>query len=649
MVDLSPPSDTFFGKPFIDVDEWREEPQRHRYVHGGFEDTDTRFSFYFPPAEDYGDRFIHLLGGGGGGTEHSARVPSGTWGAIDMAFAFGAYLVESNQGHTGNLRGLKGDRTVLLYRANREVALFARCVAEEMYGAEPAHGYLYGGSGGGMRTIQGLENTSGLYDGGVAYMIIPPHYTAVESIRLNAARLLRHKVASIVDASDPGGSGNPFEGLDSREREALAAYYRAGWPRRGGELMMDAPVPDVPAIHGADRSFVDDFWSVPGYLGADGYLDGDLIEETVRVKRLVMPSEVGGRSEAARSHPATDEYPVGLVLEGGIADRMVMYERLTFTSGAAEGRRLYAQGVVDDVVLCPGVNPLEGVQPGDEVAVDNRLLLATCYLHRYSSDPREFLYPDNPSIDGVPVYPQRPHLPSPAYLSERPTGRFAGKLLLIQHEMDTLAPASAAVFYHQQVEATMGDAVDDRFRIWWVENAQHFPGSAVRKMTPAGTTRFVELMGQVEQGLAHLIEWVEGGTPPPSSTRYRWTRDSRLELPGAAGERAGIQPVVHARANGRIRADVAAGEPVRLEVTAEAPAGAGTIVAAEWDLDGSGTFARALEGVDGSSTVLRATFEHAFDAPGTYFPTVRVHTHRSGRPGAPVTVSNLGRVRVVVS
>jgi len=30
-----------------------------------------------------------------------------------------------------------------------------------------------------------------LYDGGVAYMAIPPHYTSVESIRLNAARLLK--------------------------------------------------------------------------------------------------------------------------------------------------------------------------------------------------------------------------------------------------------------------------------------------------------------------------------------------------------------------------------------------------------------------------------------------------------------------------
>ena len=28
--------DPRFGAPFIDVDEWRDQPVRHRYVHGCF-------------------------------------------------------------------------------------------------------------------------------------------------------------------------------------------------------------------------------------------------------------------------------------------------------------------------------------------------------------------------------------------------------------------------------------------------------------------------------------------------------------------------------------------------------------------------------------------------------------------------------------
>ena len=43
--------DPQFTTPFVDVDEWRDDPVRHRYVHGGFEGTDTKFSMYFPPEE----------------------------------------------------------------------------------------------------------------------------------------------------------------------------------------------------------------------------------------------------------------------------------------------------------------------------------------------------------------------------------------------------------------------------------------------------------------------------------------------------------------------------------------------------------------------------------------------------------------------
>src|SRR5215470_13721824 len=47
-----------FGKPFIDVDEWRDTPRRHRYIHGGFENSHLRFSGYFPPKELYKERFL---------------------------------------------------------------------------------------------------------------------------------------------------------------------------------------------------------------------------------------------------------------------------------------------------------------------------------------------------------------------------------------------------------------------------------------------------------------------------------------------------------------------------------------------------------------------------------------------------------------
>jgi hypothetical protein len=43
--------DPLLKEPYVDVDEWRSEPVRHRYVHGGFKGTEARFSIYFPPKE----------------------------------------------------------------------------------------------------------------------------------------------------------------------------------------------------------------------------------------------------------------------------------------------------------------------------------------------------------------------------------------------------------------------------------------------------------------------------------------------------------------------------------------------------------------------------------------------------------------------
>src|SRR3990170_6371493 len=86
-----------FGPAFIDIDEWRERPRLHRYVHGGFEGTHTRFSFYFPPKELYRGRFFQFLEGGSGG--HEMMLTTMKW-PFNVAFEdLGGYLVESNQGH----------------------------------------------------------------------------------------------------------------------------------------------------------------------------------------------------------------------------------------------------------------------------------------------------------------------------------------------------------------------------------------------------------------------------------------------------------------------------------------------------------------------------------------------------------------------
>lgn len=120
-----------FSRPYIDIDEWRDSPRRHRYVHGGFEDTHTRFSFYFPEAAQYEGRFLQYLEGGAGGHENLIELGydgTGMGWLFDLAFdELGCYLVESNQGHfTGEGLGVRDDGSdeapIHLYDASAESA-----------------------------------------------------------------------------------------------------------------------------------------------------------------------------------------------------------------------------------------------------------------------------------------------------------------------------------------------------------------------------------------------------------------------------------------------------------------------------------------------------------------------------------------------
>src|SRR5256885_10327054 len=108
--------DAFFGPAFVDVDEWRDDPVRHRYVHGGFEGTDTLFSVYLPPPERYAGRFLQMIQGGVGGDDSTLTGPMNMGGtSVDFAFDCGAYIVESNQGHRG--LDLSVDPSVMVWRA----------------------------------------------------------------------------------------------------------------------------------------------------------------------------------------------------------------------------------------------------------------------------------------------------------------------------------------------------------------------------------------------------------------------------------------------------------------------------------------------------------------------------------------------------
>jgi len=198
-----------------------------------------------------------------------------------------------------------------------------------------------------------------------------------------------------------------------------------------------------------------------------------------------------------------------------------------------------------------------------------------------------------------------------------------------------------ADWYRGAVSRTLGDGFEDRFAIWFVDNAHH-----ENPMTPLQRTHAVSYGPALKQALRDLAAWVERGERP-ADTRYSVV-DAQVLVPADAADRGGVQPVVTLTANGGDRAEVAAGEPVRLEGVIAPPPGSGKVIAAEWDLEGTGDFPVAAD-IGQPQEQLSVSATHAYARPGTYFAVLRGTVHRDGdTDAAHCRIQNLARVRVVV-
>ncbi len=663
--------ESMFDTPYVDVDEWRDEPVRHRYVHGGFEQTETRFAFHFPPAERYEGRFFHYAHPWSG-YEHTQLAGPMTLTGVDFAVASGAYLVESNGGRLTPTIGAD-DPTIHGYRAAAAAARYSRVMAAEMYGQHRPYGYCYGGSGGGWRSSSYIENGWDVWDGAVP-LVVPARLSVPNQVSAfaHAWRLLRGKTAGIVDALDPGGSGDIYAGLNADEREALAAVIRLGFSPRSFfdfEAISRSYVGSMWACFADwyvewDPGYFEDFWTVPGYLGADanGSIARARIRQTAKVTHTVMPEEAAKLglplTLTMRLEEQKEAPPVALQIDGLPTTPDLLGATLTVASGAAEGRTLYITDVVDGNIVLPGealthAHGLSGIAAGDEVLIDNSNHLAYQTLHRHQiyADPQDQAF----CVAGQPIYPQRRQL-----LCERVerrarganfTGRFPGKMIMVQCLMDEGAWPNNAIFYRRLVEGVWGPPVDEHYRLWFVDHAPHSWSRGLEvpdERRPAKATRVISYAGVIRQALRDVAAWVEQGVPPPASTEYDYVDGQVLVAPTAAA-RKGIQPVVSLTANGGVRAEVPAGEAVRFSAVAEVPANAGTIVAAEWDFEGRGDYPLVESNLDGTASRLTLTASHIFDEPGTYFPALRVSSQRDGDTATPYTrVPNLARVRVVV-
>lgn len=662
---------SLFKSPYVDIDEWRDQPARHRYVHGGFKDTETRFSFYFPHKEQYQGRFFQYITP----IPDSETISQGATGAEDkigFSLASGAYFIETNGGGSGISPDSVSlpDPTITAYRANAAAAMYSRVVAQEMYGGGRPYGYSFGGSGGAFRTIGGLENTEGVWDGAVPFVVgSPMAIPNVFSVRMHAMRILKDKFPLIIDALEPGGSGDMYGGLNEEERQALSEVTGMGFPPKSWFGYKTMGIHAFSALYlgmtMADPQYFVDFWTVPGYFGADHpeAFQHARIQTISTIKALITPAkahqmgmDIGklpdtarGTADAAWQYQEEKEFqpPIAFQLADWLPNVDFLGGDLIIRSGAAAGQKLYLTQIDGDVVILGAADPrvLAGIKPGDEVQVDNSNFLAAQTYHRHQVPGNDYpVWDQFRGPDGAPIYPQRPMLLGPLFTSNASgtlqTGNFKGKMILLASLWDREAFPWQADWYRSKVEIALGAQLDNHFRLWFTDHALH---SDVER--DIDSTHAVSYLGVLHQALSDLSAWVEEGVTPPASTTYQVV-DGQIQVPPTAAERKGIQPVVTLTVNGGKRVEISSRKIVEFTGEVEVPPGAGTLISAEWDFEGKGDFPVVEKLVD-SRLTLKATY--SFAKPGTYFPTLRVTSQRQGDCQTPFArIYNLDRARVVV-
>lgn len=656
-----PKDDPIFNAPFIDAEEWRDKPVRHLYVHGGFEGTKARFALYFPPHDKYKGRFFQMLSPVQGDENASQSIPSG--GPISFSVCNGAFFVESNMG------GDDPDPT-MLYRSSAAVAEYSRKVAIRLFGDHRPYGYVYGGSGGGFKTIACVQNTENIWDGSVPFVIgspmaIPNMFT----VRVHAMRLLRDKLSKIIDAVEPGGSGDMYADLNDEEKAALLEITRMGFPPRAWFSYKEIGAGSLPvltyAIDRMDSSYYTDFWTKPGYLGSDpnGSAIRDRLCFETKAASVIPPQEeyhtdnmdVDKAWQTLVHRYRTD--PV-LVLESAPAEvRYIEGTKVVITSGDAAGLKLPLKELDGNkAVIGPAFGMgdiselMRNIKPGDGVLLDNSDYIALQTYHRHQVPPtRDYCgWEQFRDENGEPVYPQRPVLIGPIVACSGAgsvqSGRIHGKMIVVASLMDEAALPWHADWYRRKVAEYLGERTDDSFRLWYNDNAMH-GGDYSKEFYK----HIVSYQGALYQALLDLSAWVEKGIVPPDNTVYTIV-DSQIAVPANANERKGVQPVVTLAANGEVKAIVRPGEPVTFKGHIEVPPKAGKVTLGEFDFLGEGNFEVKAELNmlnDGTAADVEAVY--IFERTGTYFPALRAASNRNGDKNDEFTqVQNIARVRVIV-
>lgn len=685
-----PTNDPQFQNPCIDIDEWRERfspdgtRYPYRYLHGFFEGTAVKFSFFFPEKSRYQGRFQQYLSPFPGPDEEVASIGrTGENDRILFALYCGAYFVESNMG-SATMFGGAADPT-LCWKASAAVAEYSRKKATEIYGCSRPYGYVYGGSGGGYKTMACIENTRA-WDGGAPYVIGSP-VSLPNTITMHAQgqRVLRNAFPKILDALDAGGSGDPYAGLTKDEAEMLRELTRMGFPPAAWYLEAWGEVDDgslpvlTPGVKKADPGYFADFWTVPGYMGADADSSAaiDRLQFTAAVKSVGLPGAAENRSENGLN--GVDDAWKKQLTEGNGAyievealpegdDLYLKGVDMTFQTGKASGKTLRLGQMIrredgvggyltigsvygmDDLTVV-----LSSVRPGDTLLLDNSdyIAIQSYYRHQVPEDCSFHAWDQFRDEDGRPALPQRKNIMGYGFtgVGGPQDGHIQCKVINIQALMDeSTCPWCSDWYRNKIIEATGSDG---NHRNYFMERCMHGDTDA------RANYMVVNYMGALRQALIDLANWVERGIEPLPRSGYTLGDDGQIHLDPDIHRRGGMQAEVTLTANGEKSACVKPGETVTLELCARVPRGAGEVTEFRLCPDAKpgpqqleDMWSVSLPPVpyeeDGIHCA-RAKAVVSYPKPGTYFAACRVASNREGDSENIFTqVLNLDRVQILV-
>lgn len=667
-------NDPQFCVPVIDLEELRQRRLmdgsvvEYRHIHGHFDGTKLKFLFCFPEGGTFENRFFqHLSPFPGPDEELAALDKGGEDDMIGFALTHGSAYVESNMASSAIFGG--NEDPTIIFRSSAAVAEFCRQTARERYGAEKVYGYVFGGSGGGYKTMSCIENTDA-FDGAVPFVIgSPVSLPNCLTVAAHGARLLRHCWPKIVDALEPGGSGDPYAGLNAEEAEALREISRMGFPPRmcftyaGTD---DGALPVLtPGVKEMDPGYFTDFWEKPGYLGTQP--NSNALRDRIHMRTKVVSAAAvnHGAAEGQDGRNGTDDAWQKMITDASTAyieveqvpqgeDLFLRGVDIIFASGAAAGRRLRLGSIAGNRLI-PGesfgmddfVQVIGSLRPGDQLLLDNSdyIAIQTYHRHQVPADRSFHAFDQYRNPDGTPKLPQRPYVISYGFTEggcgSVQDGCVQGKVIVMNNLMDSDFPWQAD-WYRRKVEQTKGETW---VRLWYNDNAPHGDISETGE-----ETRMVSYLGMLRQALLDLSAWVEKGIVPAPSTGYR-LEENQVVLDEVIEKRGGIQPFARLLANGGECAHVQVGQPVSFRAEIKIPPAAGMLELAEFSFEGErnyphrGTVAERWQANGCACAVVEA--EHSFSKPGTYFCVVRVTSNRN--PGDGYTrLRNLCRVRVIV-